>query len=140
MNEKEDFFKDPDGNDLPASKGRPPRRRKGMNPFVMMMVIGAAVLILFLLVVDITNSGGRIKELIAGKKEEPVAVPRPETKPEPGNEPEVIEKIVEVPVEKVVERVVEKIVEVEKIVYEEKIVEKIVEVPAQLEAIAKVPR
>lgn len=113
MNEKEDFFKDPDGNDLPASKGRPPRRRKGMNPFVMMMVIGAAVLILFLLVVDITNSGGRIKELIAGKKEEPVAVPRPETKPEPGNEPEVIEKIVEVPVEKVVERVVEKIVEVE---------------------------
>ncbi len=105
MNEKEEFFKDPDGNDLPPEPV-PPRRKKRriLTGFVMMMLLGMTFLILALIIVDITDSGERIRNLIL-EKPEPVAVEQPE--------PTVVEKIVEVPVEKVVEKVVEKIVEVE---------------------------
>lgn len=106
MNEKEDFFKDPDGNDLPPRSVRPRRKKHPVfTGFVVMLLLGMVFLVLGLIVVDITNSGERIRNLILGEKKEPVAVERPE--------PEVVEKIVEVPVEKVVEKVVEKIVEVE---------------------------
>lgn len=105
MNEKEDFFKDEDGNDLPSTPARPRRKKRRIaTGFVMTMLIGMTFLILCLIIVDITDSGERIRNLIKSKPES-VAVERPQ--------PEVVEKIVEVPVEKVVEKVVEKIVEVE---------------------------
>lgn len=71
-----------------------------------MMILGLAVLIIALIVVDLTNSGGTLKKsligFLGGETEREVVV-----------EKEVIEKEVEVPVEKIVEKVVEKVVEVE---------------------------
>jgi hypothetical protein len=104
MSDKEDFF----STDNPGTPTRRSKRKKAgcFGPFVLMMLIGFGVLILALVVIDVTNSGGAIKQaaisLLGGAKE-----------PAPPAEPEVVEKRVEVPVEKVVEKVVEKIVEVE---------------------------
>lgn len=106
MSDKEEFFETDD--DPPAPMGRRPAKRRGFfGPFVIMMLLGCVVLILALIVIDVTNSGGKIKkELISllGGEAEP-STPAP---------PRVVEKVVEVevPVEKVVEKVVEKIVEV----------------------------
>ncbi|MEM9017884.1 MAG: glycoside hydrolase family 75 protein [Verrucomicrobiota bacterium] len=104
MNEKEDMFKL--DADAPPVKNK--RKRGCFGHFLFMMLLGCAALILCLVVIDYTNSGGRVKkvliELLGG-----------ETERAPAPEPKVVEveKLVEVPVETVVEKVVEKVVEVE---------------------------
>ena len=108
MSDKEEFFI----SDDPANADRRPLRRKGgyLGPLVFAALAGLAVLILSLIIIDTTNSGGKIKQGIAsllGVDE--VKNPPPVT----SIEPTVVEKVVEVPVEKIVEKVVEKIVEVE---------------------------
>lgn len=107
MNGTEDFLESPESG---RRRNRPPRRRAGgfIKHFILMLLMGVVFLIACLVIVDMTNSGGKIKEaligMLGGEKDEPKAL-EPETK--------IVEKVVEVPVEKVVEKVVEKIVEVE---------------------------
>lgn len=103
MNEKEDFFNIPEESAAKRAK----RKKKGgcLSTFLWMGLFVVAVLVAFLVIVDATNSGGRIKQGIA--KILGVEAPRLATP-----EPQVVEKIVEVPVEKVVVKEVEKIVEV----------------------------
>ena len=104
MNDKEDFFSTPESN---AGK-RSSKRKKGgcLSTFIWMLVFVSAAVIAFLVLVDVTNSGGKIKRGIAdmlGLKQPKAAAPSER----------VVEKIVKVPVEKIVEKEVEKIVEVE---------------------------
>ncbi|MEC5126702.1 glycoside hydrolase family 75 protein [Verrucomicrobiales bacterium BCK34] len=104
MNDKNDFFDTPKSN---AGK-RSVKRKKGgcLSTFIWMLVFVSAAVIAFLVLVDVTNSGGKIKRVIAGA----LKLERPEP---PAPQERVVEKIVKVPVEKIVEKEVEKIVEVE---------------------------
>lgn len=108
MNESGDIFENQDNE---RRRNRPPRRRRSgfLKHFALMVVLGVVFLIACLVVVDMTNSGGKIRKaligMLGGEEEKALPPPEPETK--------VVEKVVEVPVEKVVEKVVEKIVEVE---------------------------
>ncbi|MEX2580117.1 MAG: glycoside hydrolase family 75 protein [Verrucomicrobiales bacterium] len=104
MNEKEEFFEEPPGEPPP----RPTRwwRPRGFfGHFFLMALLGLGFLVLCLILVDATNSGGRLKRglivLLGGDRAEEISAVEPE--------PEVVE----VPVEKIVERVVERVVEVE---------------------------
>lgn len=94
---------------LPPAGTVPKRRRGCVGSFVFMMLLGLGVLILTLVAIDATDSGGAIKKklvtLLGGETEPRDEPARPK--------PEVVEKVVEVPVEKIVEKVVEKVVEVE---------------------------
>lgn len=105
MNEKEEFFVTEDSPGA-ARSSRPRRKRGFLGQFGLMMLLGLIVLIIGLVVVDMTNTGGALKKsligMLGGETDKEVIV-----------EKEVVEKEIEVPVEKVVEKVVEKIVEVE---------------------------
>lgn len=84
------------------------KKRSSGRPLLLMLLCGIAFIILCILVVDVTNSGDKIKRFFS---KAPAAKPaeRPKTLP-----PEIrmVEKIVEVPVEKIVVKTVEKIIEV----------------------------
>ena len=101
MKDKDDFFNTPESN----ARKRSVKRKKGgcLSTFAWMMVFVIAAVIIFVVLVDMTNSGGKIKRGVADmlglKPSEP--------------QERVIEKIIKVPVEKIVEKEVEKIVEVE---------------------------
>ncbi len=75
---------------------------------LLLFLCGIAFAVLCVLLIDVTNSGDRVKRVIARvldiKAPGAPKVPPPEIK--------VVEKIVKVPVEKIVEKTVEKIVEV----------------------------
>tara|TARA_R110000850_G_scaffold66894_9_gene148468 strand:- start:1601 stop:3181 length:1581 start_codon:yes stop_codon:yes gene_type:complete len=109
MSEKDEFFNIPEPDNPPSPVQRK-KKRGYLSQSVIMLLLGCAVVVLGLIVVDATNSGGAIKQklisLLGGETELP-----------PAPEPKIIEKVIEVPVEKVievpVEKVVEKIVEVE---------------------------
>lgn len=103
MSDKDEFFVTDDG---PAKgrRARKSKRRGCLSHFGLMVLLGLIFLILLLVVVDMTNSGGRVKKAL-------ITILGGETEPPAAPEPKVVEKVVEVPVEKVVEKVVE--VEVE---------------------------
>ncbi len=105
MNDKEEFFDTPEDGTPPPNL-RQGKKRGFLRQFFMMMALGCAFLVLCLIVVDFTNSGGRLKQAI-------ITILGGETAQNPLPQPRVIEKVVEVPVERVVEKVVEKRVEVE---------------------------
>ena len=103
MNDKEDFFKTPES----GNRRRPGGKRRGpgcLRSFALVTVAGFVCLVAALIVVDVTDSGGRIRrgliEVLGGAADPP-----------PPPEPKIVKEVVEVPVEKVVEKVVE--VEVE---------------------------
>lgn len=108
MSDKDAFFKTDSGKKNP-SRGF---RRSLWMPFFLAVALGLALLLLALVVVDLTNSGEKIRRKLVSLL---VETPQLSTPPPKAVEPTVVEKIVEVPVEKVIERVVEKIVEVEKL-------------------------
>lgn len=109
MNDKDDFFSAPDSN----SGKRSVKRKKGgcLSTFAWMLVFVVASVIAFIVLVDMTNSGGKIKKGIADM----IGLEESErVEPQAGEPRErVVEKIVRVPVETIVEKEVEKIVEVE---------------------------
>lgn len=100
MNDKDDFFNTPES--------KTGKRKKGgrLSTFIWMMVFAVVSVITLLVLVDMTNSGEKIKSGIAdmlGLDKSPAIELRDR----------VIEKIVKVPVDRIVEKEVEKIVEVE---------------------------
>ncbi|MEM6915177.1 MAG: glycoside hydrolase family 75 protein [Verrucomicrobiota bacterium] len=106
MKDKDEFFLSDDN--VPPTRSKPKKKKGGcFGHFLLFSLLGVALLIGVLALIDATNSGGKVKktliEILGGEAEAPAPV--------------VQEKIVEVevPVETVVEKVVEKIVEVEKI-------------------------
>lgn len=104
MNDKEEFFISDE--DAPPRRTASRKKKGCFGQFLVMGLLGLAVLIGLLVIIDVTNSGGAIKKTLA----EILGVETKEPRPV---EPIIREKIVEVPVETVVEKVVEKIVEVE---------------------------
>jgi len=99
MNDKEDFFKTPEGGNRRRASGK--RRAGGcLRLFALLALIGFLCLVGALIAVDATDSGGKIRreliELLGGVADPP-----------PPPEPKVVKEVVEVPVEKVVEKVVE---------------------------------
>ena len=79
--------------------------------FALMMLVLVAFAVLCVLIIDVTNSGDKVRNLIAKvvgiKQTAPVKVT-----PQPDSKPRVVKEIVKVPVEKVVVKTVEKIVKV----------------------------
>jgi len=108
MSDKDAFFKT-EGGKKSRSRGF---LRSCWMPLFLAAGLGLGLLLLALVVVDLTNSGEKIRRKLVSLL---VETPQLSTPPSKAVEPTVVEKIVEVPVEKVVERVVEKIVEVEKL-------------------------
>lgn len=108
MSDKDAFFKT-EGGKKNRSRGF---LRSFWMPLFLAAALGLALLLLALVVVDLTNSGEKIRRKLVSYLVETPQLSTPQPKKV---EPTVVEKIVEVPVEKVVERVVEKIVEVEKL-------------------------
>lgn len=103
MSEKDDFYKNPK-DDAPSRADISRKHRGFLTHFFVMMLLGCGFAIICLVLVDVTNSGGKIKrrtiEMLGGEPEAPA--PR-----EPQVVERVVEKVVEVPVEKVVEKIVE---------------------------------
>lgn len=108
MSDKDEFFDIPE-DEAPQPRNRAKKRRGFLTNFFIMMLLGCGFVILCLVLVDVTNSGGKIKkraiDVLGGETEPPVP-------PEPRVIEKVVEKVVEVPVEKIVEKVVEVEVEV----------------------------
>jgi len=99
--DKEEFF-DESTSGKNAGNSKKSSKRGCVRLIILMFLCSIAFAVLCVLLIDVTNSGGKIKRAIAGMldiKADPVAIPKPEVK--------VVEKIVEVPVEKVVEKIVE---------------------------------
>ncbi len=97
----EEFFEEPTSGKK-AGNSKKSAKRGCVRLIILMVLCSIAFAVLCVLLIDVTNSGGKIKRAIAGMldiKPDPVAIPKPEVK--------VVEKIVEVPVEKIVEKIVE---------------------------------
>lgn len=103
MSEKDDFFKNPE-EDIPSRVNTPRKSRGFLTHFFAMMLLGCVLLIIGLVLIDLTNSGGKLKrraiEMLGGGREAP-------SRAEPQVVERVVEKVVEVPVEKVVEKIIE---------------------------------
>lgn len=103
MSEKDDFFKNPE-DDVPSRVNTPRKRRGFLTHFFAMMLLGCVLVIIGLVLIDLTNSGGKLKrraiEMLGGERGVPAQA-------EPQVVERVVEKVVEVPVEKVVEKIIE---------------------------------
>jgi len=100
--DKEEFFEEPVEEIRKAGNSRRNVKRGCFRLLILMVLCSIAFAVLCVLLIDVTNSGGKIKRSIARVLDiqpDPVAQPKPEV--------QVVEKIVEVPVEKIVEKIVE---------------------------------
>lgn len=125
MNSSRDFPEATGTGNAPPNRPRKSTAKGScLRLFLLVALCSAAFALLLVLLIDVTNSGGRIKRLIARALDiepAPAVAPADPEDSSPGNgetdstdsdtsaEPEVrvVEKIVEVPVEKVVEKIVE---------------------------------
>jgi len=88
------------------SPGKIPKKGSCAKLIVLVTLCGVALAVLCVFLIDVTNSGDRVKRLIVKalnvKQPEPPKPPKP-----PAPEVKIVEKIVKVPVEKIVEKIVE---------------------------------
>jgi len=97
MSEADRNFEGLGGNQDRQNRRAETSSRGCLKLFAVLVLCSVACAGLVLLLIDVTNSGGRVKEAIADGLG--LEAPEPEVR--------VVEKIVEVPVEKIVEKIVE---------------------------------